>query len=56
MKLVDNMPKDDFRLIGQWQNGFFAGVAPQRAGVGRGGGAEAGLEVAGIARRRPPGS
>jgi branched-chain amino acid transport system substrate-binding protein len=33
MKLVDNMPKDAFWHIGQWQNGFFTGVAPQRAGA-----------------------
>ncbi|MSP76380.1 MAG: twin-arginine translocation pathway signal protein [Rhodospirillaceae bacterium] len=34
VKLVDNMMKDNFWLIGQWQDGFFTGVAPQRAGVG----------------------
>lgn len=34
VKLVDNMMKDNFWLIGQWQDGFFVGVAPQRAGVG----------------------
>lgn len=34
VKMVDNMMKDNFWLIGQWQDGFFAGVAPQRAGVG----------------------
>ncbi len=34
VKLVDNMMQDNFWLIGQWQDGFFAGVAPQRAGVG----------------------
>jgi branched-chain amino acid transport system substrate-binding protein len=28
IKLVDNMPKDAFPLIGQWQKGFYAGVAP----------------------------
>jgi len=33
IKLVDNMPKDALWLIGQWQNGFYTGVAPQRAGV-----------------------
>jgi branched-chain amino acid transport system substrate-binding protein len=33
VKLVDNMMKDNFWLIGQWQDGFFAGVAPQRAGA-----------------------
>ena len=33
VKLVDNMMQDNFWLIGQWQDGFFAGVAPQRAGV-----------------------
>jgi len=34
VRLVDNMMKDNFWLIGQWQSGFFVGVAPQRAGVG----------------------
>ena len=34
VKLVDNMMQDNFWLIGQWQDGFFAGVAPRRAGVG----------------------
>jgi branched-chain amino acid transport system substrate-binding protein len=34
VKLVDNMMKDNFWLIGQWQDGFFVGVAPQRAGAG----------------------
>ena len=34
VKLVDNMMKDNFWLIGQWQDGFFVGVAPQRPGVG----------------------
>lgn len=34
IKLVDNMPKDAFAYIGQWQGGFFTGVAPQRAGIG----------------------
>jgi branched-chain amino acid transport system substrate-binding protein len=33
IKLENNMPKDAFWLIGQWQNGFFTGVAPQRAGA-----------------------
>ena len=33
VKLVDNMMQDNFWLIGQWQDGFFVGVAPQRAGV-----------------------
>ncbi len=33
VKLVDNMMRDNFWLIGQWQDGFFAGVAPQRAGA-----------------------
>lgn len=33
VKLVDNMMQDNFWLIGQWQDGFFTGVAPQRAGV-----------------------
>lgn len=33
IKLVDNMPKDAFWYIGQWQNGFFTGVAPEKAGV-----------------------
>jgi branched-chain amino acid transport system substrate-binding protein len=31
IKLQNNMPKDAFPLIGQWQNGFFAGVAPKGA-------------------------
>jgi branched-chain amino acid transport system substrate-binding protein len=34
IKLENNMPKDAFWLIGQWQDGFFVGVAPQRAGAG----------------------
>ena len=34
VKLVDNMMQNNFWLIGQWQDGFFVGVAPQRAGVG----------------------
>jgi branched-chain amino acid transport system substrate-binding protein len=34
VKLVDNMMQDNFWLIGQWQDGFFVGVAPQRPGVG----------------------
>ena len=34
VKLVDNMMQDNFWLIAQWQDGFFVGVAPQRAGVG----------------------
>ena len=34
VKLVDNVMKDNFWLIGQWQDGFFVGVAPQRPGVG----------------------
>lgn len=33
IKLVDNMPKDAFWYIGQWQNGFFTGVAPEKPGV-----------------------
>ncbi len=32
VKLENNMAKNAFPLIGQWQNGFFAGVAPQGAG------------------------
>lgn len=34
VKLVDNQMIDNYWLIGQWQDGFFVGVAPQRAGVG----------------------
>lgn len=34
VKLVDNQMKDNFWLIGQWQDGFFVGVAPQQPGVG----------------------
>ncbi len=34
VKLVDNLMKDNFWLIGQWQDGFFVGVAPQGPGVG----------------------
>ena len=34
IKLENNMPKDAFWLIGQWQDGFFVGVAPQRTGAG----------------------
>lgn len=33
VKLVDNMMQDNFWLIGQWQDGFFAGVAPSRTGA-----------------------
>jgi branched-chain amino acid transport system substrate-binding protein len=33
VKLVDNMMQDNFWLVGQWQDGFFVGVAPQRAGA-----------------------
>ena len=33
VKLVDNMMQDNFWLIGQWQDGFFVGIAPQRAGA-----------------------
>lgn len=33
VKMVDNMMQDNFWLIGQWQDGFFVGVAPQRAGA-----------------------
>ncbi|UYN97006.1 MAG: amino acid ABC transporter substrate-binding protein [Enhydrobacter sp.] len=33
VKLVDNMMKDNFWLIGQWQDGIFVGVSPQRPGV-----------------------
>lgn len=33
VKLENNMAKDAFPLIGQWQNGFFTGVAPQGAGA-----------------------
>ena len=33
VKLVDNQMKDNFWLIGQWQDGFFVGVAPPRAGA-----------------------
>lgn len=34
VKLVDNQMKDNYWLIGQWQEGFFVGVAPQRPGAG----------------------
>lgn len=33
IKLENNIPKDAFWHIGQWQGGFFVGVAPQRSGV-----------------------
>ena len=33
IKLVNNIPQNAFPLIGQWQNGFFAGVAPQGPGM-----------------------
>ncbi|WP_368744502.1 amino acid ABC transporter substrate-binding protein [Desertibaculum subflavum] len=33
IKLEGNMPKDAFWVLGQWQNGFYTGVAPQRPGV-----------------------
>ncbi|HYC64855.1 MAG TPA: amino acid ABC transporter substrate-binding protein [Reyranellaceae bacterium] len=33
VKLADNMMKDNFWLVGQWQNGFFVGVGPNRAGA-----------------------
>ncbi len=34
VKLENNIPKNAFWEIGQWQDGFFVGIAPQRAGVG----------------------
>jgi hypothetical protein len=33
IKLENNMPKDAFWLLGQWQDGLDVGVAPQRPGV-----------------------
>ena len=33
VKLVDNQMKDNFWLVGQWQDGFFVGVAPAGAGA-----------------------
>lgn len=33
VRLEDNMVKDGLQLIGQWQNGSFIAVAPQRAGA-----------------------
>jgi branched-chain amino acid transport system substrate-binding protein len=33
IKLENNMPKDAFSLIGQWQNGFYTGVAPKKPGT-----------------------
>jgi branched-chain amino acid transport system substrate-binding protein len=33
IKLENNMPKDAFWLLGQWQDGLYVGVAPQRPGV-----------------------
>ena len=33
IKMDNNIPKDAFPLIGQWQNGFFAGVAPTGSGA-----------------------
>lgn len=33
IKFDNNIPKDAFPLIGQWQNGFFAGVAPAGSGA-----------------------
>jgi len=33
IKMDNNIPKDVFPLIGQWQNGFFAGVAPAGSGA-----------------------
>jgi len=33
IKFDNNIPKDVFPLIGQWQNGFFAGVAPAGGGA-----------------------
>lgn len=36
IKLVDNMPpKGTYAYIGQWQNGFFTGVAPAGSGMGQ---------------------
>ncbi|WP_374466284.1 amino acid ABC transporter substrate-binding protein [Ferrovibrio sp.] len=35
IKLENNMPKDAFWYIGQWQNGFFTGVAPEKPGAGQ---------------------
>src|SRR4029453_12444827 len=34
VKLVDNMMQDNFGLVGQGQDGFFCGRAPQRPGGG----------------------
>jgi branched-chain amino acid transport system substrate-binding protein len=33
IKLENNMPKNAFWEIGQWQDGFFVGVGPQRQGA-----------------------
>ena len=45
IKLAENnMPVKTFPLIGQWQNGFFTGVAPAGSRHGGGGRAEAGVE------------
>ena len=33
IKLESNIPKNAFWEIGQWQNGFFVGVGPQRPGA-----------------------
>ena len=33
IKLENNMPVNAFPLIGQWQKGFFAGVAPAGPGM-----------------------
>ena len=33
IKLENNMPKNAFWEIGQWQDGFFVGVGPQRPGA-----------------------
>ena len=30
---LDNQMQDNFWLVGQWQGGFFVGVAPPRAGA-----------------------
>jgi len=33
IKLENNMPVNAFPLIGQWQKGFYAGVAPAGPGM-----------------------
>ena len=48
IKLENNMPKDAFWHIGQWQDGFFVGIAPQRVRACHRRDAEAGLQAVAV--------